>query len=307
MSELNGLQIYEGKYTGPQRDAHFDWQTNPDLIDNPYFIGGGTSGKFPINQRRLTTYTGAGYGIDRWRTTDNSHVVAIQSDHIESIGVGLFQQYCEATHPAMGKTVTLSMLGYASAANKATLRFSNNSGGGATANIGTTLGLYKVTGTLGIGDGQPRLGAVFTNDASVTIYIYAMKLELGSEQTLAHQENGVWVLNEIPDYGEELRKCQRRYIKIVSPYAQGYGHADSSTLAIVRVPTPVTMAGNPSVAAGDGGTIAVHQAGYHAVTLPSTGTVDENGVLLTLTGTDLSPLYATTLYVSGGLVLSADL
>lgn len=37
----------------------------------------------------------------------------------------------------------------------------------------------------------------------------AAKLELGSQQTLAHQENGVWVLNEIPNYGEQLRRCQR--------------------------------------------------------------------------------------------------
>ena len=40
---------------------------------------------------------------------------------------------------------------------------------------------------------------------------YAAKLELGSQQTLAHQENGAWVLNEIPDYGEQLRRCQRYF------------------------------------------------------------------------------------------------
>ena len=38
----------------------------------------------------------------------------------------------------------------------------------------------------------------------------AAKLELCSTQTLAHQDgNGNWVLNEIPDYGEQLRRCQR--------------------------------------------------------------------------------------------------
>lgn len=40
----------------------------------------------------------------------------------------------------------------------------------------------------------------------------AAKLELSSQQTLAHQdENGNWVLNEIPDYGEQLRRCQRYF------------------------------------------------------------------------------------------------
>ena len=47
----------------------------------------------------------------------------------------------------------------------------------------------------------------------------AMKLELGSQQTLAHQNaDGNWVLNEIPDYGEQLAKCQR--------YFQLYSSAD---------------------------------------------------------------------------------
>lgn len=42
-----------------------------------------------------------------------------------------------------------------------------------------------------------------------TVTIKAAKLELGDTQTLAHKENGVWVLNEIPDFGEQLRRCQR--------------------------------------------------------------------------------------------------
>ena len=37
--------------------------------------------------------------------------------------------------------------------------------------------------------------------------IRAAKLELGDQQTLCHQENGVWVLNEIPDYEEEYYRC----------------------------------------------------------------------------------------------------
>ena len=34
---------------------------------------------------------------------------------------------------------------------------------------------------------------------------------MGSQQTLAHQENGVWVLNEIPKFGEQLAACQLYY------------------------------------------------------------------------------------------------
>ena len=59
----------------------------------------------------------------------------------------------------------------------------------------------------------------FNNQADGNILLYAqsadqikaVKLELGSQQTLAHQENGVWVLNEIPKFGEQLAACQRYY------------------------------------------------------------------------------------------------
>ena len=41
----------------------------------------------------------------------------------------------------------------------------------------------------------------------------AAKLELGSQQTLAHKDaNGNWALNEIPNYGEQLRRCQRYFM-----------------------------------------------------------------------------------------------
>ena len=49
----------------------------------------------------------------------------------------------------------------------------------------------------------------FTGTTVAQENIVAVKLELGTQQTLAHQENGVWVLNEIPDYAEQLLKCQR--------------------------------------------------------------------------------------------------
>lgn len=44
--------------------------------------------------------------------------------------------------------------------------------------------------------------------------IIAAKLELGPTQTLAHQDAaGNWMLNEVPEYGEQLRRC-RWYCKV---------------------------------------------------------------------------------------------
>ena len=38
--------------------------------------------------------------------------------------------------------------------------------------------------------------------------IQAIKVEYGTQQTLAHLEGNTWVLNEMPDYNEELIKCE---------------------------------------------------------------------------------------------------
>lgn len=48
--------------------------------------------------------------------------------------------------------------------------------------------------------------------AGTEVTVHAIKLELGSQQTLAHQDvNGNWVLNEIPDYREQFDKCWRYF------------------------------------------------------------------------------------------------
>lgn len=82
----------------------------------------------------------------------------------------------------------------------------------------------------------------------------AAKLELGTQQTLAHQENGVWVLNEIPNYGEQLRRCQRYC------FVWWYGIKQTSCLTVMQcvrpgllfglIPTPVTMRNDPVVTGG---------------------------------------------------------
>ena len=82
----------------------------------------------------------------------------------------------------------------------------------------------------------------------------AVKLELGSQQTLAHQENGVWVLNEIPDYGEQLRRCQRYFVNF-NPYKMRWfamppAVASNASQAYSAVTLPVAMRAKPVVSYG---------------------------------------------------------
>ena len=82
------------------------------------------------------------------------------------------------------------------------------------------------------------------------INIYAIKLEIGSVQTLAHQDSGGnWVLNEIPDYGEELAKCQRYQVDIGGYYPVAVNNGGMSYEFLVYL--PVDMRGTPNVDLSD--------------------------------------------------------
>ena len=80
--------------------------------------------------------------------------------------------------------------------------------------------------------------------------IKAAKLELGSQQTLAHKEYGEWVQNEIPKFGDQLAECQRYFLRIGSDNAYrivGTGTAYLTTTCGIVVPLPVEMRTVPAV------------------------------------------------------------
>ena len=74
----------------------------------------------------------------------------------------------------------------------------------------------------------------------------AAKLELCSTQTLAHQENGVWVLNEIPNYGEQLARCQRYFCRMYCKCPPKNSGAASENQNGGFISFPVTMRTNPT-------------------------------------------------------------
>ena len=83
-------------------------------------------------------------------------------------------------------------------------------------------------------DANPDIGIQFKKGTSTLIK--AAKLELGSTQTLAHKENGVWVLNEIPDFGEQLRRCRDYCRKIKYATYTGYAMGVAMSANFVRIP-----------------------------------------------------------------------
>lgn len=135
-----------------------------------------------------------------------------------------------------------------------------------------------------------------------TFDIKAAKLELGQTQTLAHQENGQWVLNEVPEYGEQLRRCQRYQFEAFDRTFPGQGYlaqvkAIDSTQAYGVLPTPVTMreGGNPALvtdcsAANPYGAFGIYTMGYSAgsslITAINVFSRTQNGVILQAIGSN---------------------
>ena len=169
----------------------------------------------PVNQRGASgTISRLGYFFDRWKLVSGS--VAINSG-----GIVLNGTIAQVLEYAAGQTVTATVL--------------------------TPDGVTDVTPVY---DDETKTFTVTTQGKTIR----AVKLELGTQQTLAHQENGAWGLNEIPDYGVQLRRCQRYC------FVWGYGAKKTSCLAVMQcvqpgvlfglIPTPVTMRNNPVATGG---------------------------------------------------------
>lgn len=186
--------------------------------------------------------TGVMYTIDRWKT-ENNIVVTLESDglSIENIGViaGQFNQELPPNFVPEGSLVCISAM-VKSVSGDARLLFSQNfSPYGHTVDfIPLQTGLFSGSGNLM--DGNHKF--VIYLGAGSKIKLIAAKLELGPTQTLAHLENGNWVLNEIPDYGEQLRKCQRYYYQVHYTQYQTINMAyEDTAYAFLMLPLPVEM------------------------------------------------------------------
>jgi len=159
--------------------------SNPNLLDNWYFIDA-------VNQRGKTEYATGGYAIDRWGRIGGS--VSISSNGLSISNDCILYQVIEGTNLADGITRYVSYM--------------DDSG---QVYGGPLTGCYKQYGDCLFAYDTGKALYIRTNGSSNKIL--AVKLELGSQQTLAHQDaNGNWVLNDPPpNKALELAKCQRYY------------------------------------------------------------------------------------------------
>lgn len=153
-------------------------------------------------------YTGNGYTVDRWCTDiNNGGAVLVGSNGITLTAQNMYwgQRLArEVVASLAGKTVTASVL------------MSDNNFFWGTVTISWQLNVIQtffdthlIRFYINQISNEPIAQFEFSTNAA-NVSIIAAKLELGPTQTLAHQDSaGKWVLNEVPEYGNELLECQR--------------------------------------------------------------------------------------------------
>lgn len=173
-------------------------RVNPNLLDNWYFGN-------PVNQRGQTEYKVNSYTIDRWKSSASSNTIAIADGCINFTVASSGQSIQQPMHweELKGKTITASMLLAAGATARICLIVT---GGTTMRSSYISNGIASVTATIPE-EATNVYVAIQANTVNSAVKLVAAKLELGTLQTLAHQENGNWVLNEIPDYNEQLLRC----------------------------------------------------------------------------------------------------
>lgn len=197
--------------------------SNDNLLDNAYFVGGGSQlgdGIFPINQRGLLNYS-AGYTIDRWKLSSGGTLV-FTNDGISIDGLFFQKKVIDFT---VGETYTLSR---------------QTTDG----NVVSVTGVVPSTEGWMIGD--QTFGVYFRPSTKVcdiqiwgTYLLKAVKLEKGTISTIKN--------DPVPDFGEELRKCQRYFVRLKADIIYqsfGLGITDSAdgTSASYTVPIPLPTA-----------------------------------------------------------------
>lgn len=228
--------------------------SNPNLLDNWYFAN-------PVNQRGKTEYTDSwAYSIDRWLCAGDGKVTIAEG---HCVFYGAVDQGLSVEMPdILGCTMTASLL----LADGTLIT-------GTAVNTDNSIDIPFVSGVDGVFIGFNETD--LSKHRRFRIYmapertVIAAKLELGSQQTLARQdENGNWVLNEIPDYGEQLARCQRYFVNFnpnkVNWFAMPPAVASNTTEAYSVVTLPVAMRAQPTVSYG--GKIALSQTGDVQVT-----------------------------------------
>lgn len=225
---------------------------NRNILDNWYFLN-------PVNQRGATNYTTANsYTIDRWYNL-GAGTVTVTSGGLVVSGTQStrIEQYIENSQLLNGQVITASVL-VKNPDNKVRINVFNRTTSVSKTHdfpASSTFQLCSFTTTVTDATSSSIGFLIYPGvdqTTSKSMTVVAAKLEIGAKQTLAHQDiNGNWVLNEIPNYGEQLARCQRYFLALGQANGAygtfGIATVESTTQARVSIPLPVSMMRYPTM------------------------------------------------------------
>ena len=274
--------------------------SNTNLLDNPWMT---------VNQRNIVGYTSTGSLsniVDRWKMQGSCNVSSDGLVLKQASGTqGVLRQYIEVDRLKSGEVYTLSIM-----LQDGTIYSATGTLTASTSTTGWQIDATLISGRL-LGGVRCYASTQVVWDIALTtsdesgVPIRAVKLELGSVSTLANDAP--------PDYGTELAKCQRYFVRL-APVQSGCiatGFSTSSNYAQFYNVTPYQMA-KTSVTVSFSGTVNVRvgdQTNY-AVTAITAETAQGVGVQLNCntSGTFSQYTYARLLVTSGAYIdISADL
>lgn len=292
--------------TDYQRALHnIGGRPNKTHIINGYFIGGGTVGKFPINQRGKTSYgleprvmafDGWAVGLSGKVTLENDGIILTIGESV--YGYATLEQIIENKDPLVNTTVTLS--------------------------AATDEDIYSISGIvstnaeamrMNIGAGLDFRAYLYENKLYVqfvvlpgsSVKVRAAKLENGNHQTLGWKDDAGVHLFETSDYGVELARCQRYLLPINREIFTGC--STSGGQAFFEIPIPAQMRAVPALEI-NGKVYARYEGNDVELSGLSVQSMYGNSVAIIATSTtSLPPKIAIAGYVESGksMVLNAEL
>lgn len=244
-----GTQIYaDSALTDTSPGVTTAWR-KVEYVNSTYCIyrGTGGTGLYYVKTADVVRgYTG-GYSIDRWRLLNNNVLVIANNaieltfvdnnyiiwEQFESIPKGIYSLsllFADGAFVTWSGVVDVSQAGF----EAGTARYKN-----------WNIAIYH--------DKTVRITCIGSSGDKITIL--AAKLELGPTQTLAHQDAaGNWVLNEVPEYGEQLRRCQR-YCFVTNANHFFSGWCTQTNKFWTCIPTPVPLRAKPIISVIAPGTL----------------------------------------------------
>ena len=267
---IDNLHTLTGGATTPQGAlANLGAGVRPSLLHNGLFIGGGTAGNLPVNQRGQTSYTAGGYTVDRWSLTGSAAKITVQADGI------YYEKTADATSYSIweqklplgeleGKELAVSVL-------VDDVCYSDTIAAGWTYSNGVVLKQFFINN----GSKQMRVSVSCDADnilifrfyyggstaaATTGFLLQAAKLEEGDTQTLAYQDDtGAWQLLPQPesDYATQLAKCKYYATMIASEnILRAAASYVSGSYIYFTIPLDVAMRqGNPTIVSSEGLTL----------------------------------------------------